>query len=472
MIGAALMSIALLITSLTPAERVEFLHQLTPREALVFQHTWKYWARPKQLPPTDKDWSTWLVLAGRGFGKTRVGAEQMHEWAKEVGDVGRFALVGKDPADVRKTMIEGESGLQACAEPWFRPTYEPSLLELTWPNGCRAFAYSSETPDKLRGPQHHKFWGDELGKWKHPQDTWDNLQLGLRLGDNPQGVITTTPRPIPTLREILADPSTAVTRGSTYDNAANLPQKFLDVLLRKYEGTRLGRQELRAELLSDTPGALWTLAIIQKARVAYGVKVPHLVRICIAIDPATSDPHKVRPGGKSEAEEAEGHAETGIVVGGVDAEGTPYILEDASGHYSPGEWGDKAVELYHTYQADCVIAEVNQGGAMVEHVVKVAARDKRTTVPVRTVHATRGKQTRAEPVSSLYEQKRVRHVGAFPELEDQMTTWVPGMKSPDRMDALVWLVTALAIDMAPLMPPGVMDVGAGVSTKMPKGKVL
>lgn len=461
------MSVALSLASLAPAARSQFLASLTPHEALVLQHTWKYWARGDQLAPADADWSTWLVLAGRGFGKTRTGAEQVHEWARELGPSGRIALVGKDPADVRKTMIEGESGLEACAAPWFKPVYEPSLLEMTWPNGCRAFAYSSETPDRLRGPQHHKFWGDELCKWKHAQDTYDNLALGLRLGDNPQGVITTTPRPIATLREILAEPDTRVTRGSTYDNAANLPQKFLNRLLRKYEGTRLGRQELRAELLTDTPGALWTLKMIEACRVRQAPS--HLLRIGIAIDPGTSDPKKSK---KTEAEESEGHAETGIVVGGVDRDGTPYVLEDASGQYSPGEWGDKAVELYRAYQADFVIAEINQGGAMVEHVVKISARDKQTTVPVRTVHATRGKQTRAEPIATLYEQKRVRHVGAFPDLEDQMSTWVPGMKSPDRMDALVWLMTALAIDTAPMVEDGIMDVGAGSSTGISSGKVL
>lgn len=448
MIGQVLMTIALSLATLAPAARERFVASLTPEEALVLKHHWPFWARAEQLPPSDQEFATWLVLAGRGFGKTRVGAEQVHAWAEELGPDGRIALVGKDPGDVRKTMIEGESGLIPCAAPWFTPYFEPALNTLTWPNGCRGFTYSSEVPDKLRGPQHHKFWGDELCKWKHPQDTWDNLQFGLRLGDNPQGVITTTPRPISTLREILSDPATAITRGSTFDNAHNLPARFLARLLRMYAGTRLGRQELNAELLTDTPGALWTLKIIEACRVRQAPA--QLTRMAVAIDPGASDP----------GQDAEGHAETGIVAGGVDSAGTPYVLRDVSGSLTPGEWGKRAVLLYQELQADVIIAEANNGGEMVRHVVETAARDLGTVVNVRLVHASRGKQTRAEPVSALYEQTRARHVGAFPELEDQMSTWVPGQKSPDRMDALVWLITALVLDAGPDMPAGIYDVGA------------
>lgn len=448
--GRLLMSLALTLATLTPAQRASFVETLTSEEALVLQYHWPFWARPNQLAP-EGEWATWLVLAGRGFGKTRVGAEQVHSWAQELGAGGRIALIGKDPGDVRKTMIEGESGLQACAPPWFYPTYEPAKLELTWPNGCRAFAYSAEVPDKLRGPQHHKFWGDELCKWAQAQDTWDNLQFGLRLGDNPQGVITTTPRPIATLREILADPTTVITRGSTFDNQANLPGRFLDRLLRLYEGTRLGRQELNAEVLGDTPGALWTLKGIEACRTRTAPE--RYVRVGVAIDPGASDPKK--------AESAEEQAETGIVAGGLDDAGMPYVLHDVSGHYTPAEWGKRAVELYTELQADFIIAEANNGGEMVRHVVETAARDLRTHVHVRLVHASRGKLTRAEPVSALYEQQRARHLGVFPELEDQMTTWVPGQKSPDRMDALVWLITALALDLNPDTPDGAMDVGRG-----------
>jgi phage terminase large subunit-like protein len=456
------MSIALTLASWSHLEREAFVASLTPHEALVLKHAWVYWGRPEQLAPTDRQWATWLVLAGRGFGKTRVGAEQVHIWAEQLGEDGRIAMVGKDPSDIRKTMIEGESGLITCAAPWFTPIYEPSLLTLTWPNGCRGFTYSSETPDKLRGPQHHKFWADELCKWKHPQDTWDNLQMGLRLGDDPQGIVTTTPRPIATLKEILQDPMTVITRGSTFDNHHNLPARFLQRLLRLYAGTRLGRQELNAELLSDTPGALWTLKIIEACRVR---RAPHLVRIGIAIDPAASSPQS--------AEASEGHAETGIVAGGLGlADGLPYVLRDVSDHYTPAEWGKKAVELYQELQADFIVAEANNGGEMVSHVVRTAARDLKTSVNVRMVHASRGKQTRAEPVSALYEQKRARHVGVFPDLEDQMATWVPGQKSPDRMDALVWLITELSISGAPDMPVGVLDVGASAHTELEMGREL
>lgn len=437
--GALLMSLALALASLVPAERQAFVASLTPEEALVLQYHWPFWARPNQLPPST-DYGTWLVLSGRGFGKTRIGAEQVHTWAQELGDGGRIALIGKDPPDVRKTMIEGESGLMACAPPWFRPDFEPGLRQLTWPNGCLAFTYSSEVPDQLRGPQHHKYWGDELCKWKRPQETWDNLQFGLRLGDNPQGIITTTPRPIPTLREILADESTVITRGSTYENRGNLPAKFLAYLLRKYEGTRLGRQELHAELLTDTPGALWTLALIESCRVR---EAPPMRRLGIAIDPAGK-----KGDAGDEEPESDGPAETGIVVGGIGEDGLPYVLEDLSESYSPGEWGRKVVAHYQTRKADFVIAEANNGGDMVEHVVRVAARDMGVTVNVKQVHASRGKFTRAEPVSALYEQRRARHVGMFPELEDQMSTWVPGQRSPDRMDALVWLMTKLVLDDA------------------------
>lgn len=457
------MSIALTLASLPLDARAAFVAALSTTEALTLKHDWSLWARPEQLPPAG-DWATWLVLAGRGFGKTRVGAEEVQTWAKEIGAEGRIALVGKDPGDVRKTMIEGESGLQACAEPWFYPTYEPSIGTLTWPNGCRGFTYSSEVPDKLRGPQHHKFWGDELCKWKYPKDTWDNLQMGLRLGDKPQGVVTTTPRPIETLREILDDPASVITRGSTFANAHNLPKRFLERLLRLYAGTRLGRQELEAELLTDTPGALWTLKMIEACRVR---KAPQFIRLGIAIDPAASS--------KKEAEsaaEAEHRAETGIVAGGIATDGLPYVTHDVSGQLSPGDWGKRAVQLYQALRADFIVAEANNGGEMVKHVVETAAKDLQTHVNVRIVHASRGKQTRAEPVSALYEQKRARHVGAFPDLEDQMTTWVPGLKSPDRMDALVWLITELAINGGPTMPAGVMDVGAGSSTGIAREREL
>jgi predicted phage terminase large subunit-like protein len=422
-IGAALVSIALTLASLAPPDRATFIASLTTEEALVLQYTWAYWARPNQTIPQG-DWSTWMVLAGRGFGKTRVGAQQVHQWATELGPSGRIALVGKDPADIRKTMVEGESGLLACAAPWFYPTFEPTKRVVVWPNGCRGFTYSAEVPDDLRGPQHHKFWGDELCKWRFPQETWDNLQFGLRLGDNPQGVVTTTPSRIKTLREILTDPGTVTTRGSTYDNAANLPQKFLDYLKRKYEGTTLGRQELFAELIEDVEGALWTHKMVDDQRVR---QAPAMRKIVVAIDPAASSGPDA--------------SETGIVVAGVGEDGHGYVLEDLSDRYTPDGWATKAVDAFDRHQADAIIAEKNNGGEMVEHTVRTV----RKLIPYRAVHASRGKRTRAEPVAALYEQKRVHHVGTFAQLEDQMTTWVPGMESPDRMDGLVWALTDLIV---------------------------
>jgi phage terminase large subunit-like protein len=421
-----MVSTALVLASLTGADRAAFVASLTSEEALVLQHTWTFWARPTQAAPGG-DWSTWLVLAGRGFGKTRVGAEQVHQWARELGPEGRIALVGKDPADIRKTMIEGESGLLTCAAPWFRPVFEPSKREVVWPNGCHGFTYSAEVPDDLRGPQHHKFWGDELCKWRFPQETWDNLQFGLRLGDNPQGVVTTTPKLMPTLREILNDPMTATTRGSTYDNAANLPQKFLNHLRRKYEGTQLGRQELYADLIGDAEGALWTRAAIEAARVKV---LPALRRIVVAIDPAATS--------------SEDASETGIVVAAVGEDGHGYVIEDLSGQFTPDGWATIAVNAYKTQQADRIIAEQNNGGEMVEHTVRTV--DK--AVSYRAVHASRGKRTRAEPVAALYEQGRIHHLGYLGNLEDQMCTWDAraGARSPDRMDALVWALTDLIID--------------------------
>lgn len=387
---------------------------------------WPFWARPAQQTPIGA-WFVWVLMAGRGFGKTRVGAEWTIEQARTPNT--RIALVAKNPADARDVLVEGESGILACSPPWFRPTYEPSKRRVTWPNGSLASTYSAEVPDDLRGPQHHRAWVDEFAKYKYPQEAWDNLMLGLRLGDEPRAVVTTTPRPIPALKAILADPRTRVTRGSTYDNAANLAPSFLREILKQYEGTRLGRQELHAELLDDVPGALWTRDRIERLRVT---RAPDLVRIVVAIDPAATS--------------TEGADETGIVAAGLGADDHGYILLDASDRYTPNGWGQKAVTHYQLLKADRVIGEVNNGGEMVEHTVRTAAQSLGASVAYRAVHASRGKQTRAEPISALYEQGRVHHVGMFAELEDQMCSWVPGMKSPDRMDALVWALTELMLD--------------------------
>lgn len=352
---------------------------------------------------------------------------------------GHIALIGKNPYDVRTVMIEGESGLLKCSPPWFRPVWEPTKRQLSWSNGVVAHTYSAEVPEDLRGPQFHKGWGDELPKWHYPQETWDMYQFGLRLGASPQTILTNTPRPIKTLMEILEDEGTVVTRGTTDDNYANLSKKFLRQIYRKYKGTRLGRQELDAELLSDTPGALWTLDMIDECRVR---EVPcPIVKLVVAIDPGVTDP---------ENDTDESNAETGIVVVGQGEDDHTYVLHDLSDHLSAASWGERAVAHYAAAKADEIIGEANNGGDLVEFVIRTAAEKlDMPHPPYRKVWASRGKRTRAEPVSARYEQKRQHHVGSFAELEDQMTTWVPGLKSPDRMDAMVWGSTAVAFDDTP-----------------------
>lgn len=388
-------------------------------EAIAGAWCWPLAARPDQLAPRG-DWSIWLVKAGRGWGKTRVGAE----WVRSVATPGaRIALVGSTAADVRDVMVEGESGILAVCEPWNRPLYEPSKRRLTWPNGAIATTYSAEEPDRLRGPQHTHAWADEVAAWAAP-DTWDMLLMGLRLGDKPRAVVTTTPRSVPLMRAIQASPGLVVTRGSTRDNALNLAPSFLSGLMARYEGTRLGRQELDGEELDDNPDALWSREAIDGLRLR---EVPELARVVVAIDPATTA--------------TASSDETGIVIAGLGVDGRGYVLADRSGRYKPDEWARRAVEAYHAHKADRIVAEGNQGGDMVTHVLRTAWPD----APVRIVHASRGKVARAEPVAALYEQGRVSHVGALPQLEDQMCSWTPGQASPDRMDALVWALTELML---------------------------
>lgn len=414
------------------------LESLSPEAAEVLLRDWRLHARDAQLPPPG-EWFVWLILAGRGFGKTRTGVEWILERVQS-GEARRIALIAPTAADARDTMVEGESGILACAPRHNRPVYEPSKRRLTWPTGAVGTLFSAEEPDRLRGPQHDTAWGDEIAAWKYAEDTWSNLLFGLRLGD-PRVCVTTTPRPVPLLKQLLKDPTTRTTRGSTFDNAANLSPKAVEKLRRLYEGTRLGRQELFAELLEDTPGALWTLALFETNRVAVA---PDLVRVAVAVDPQAADPR--------DNPDSEKAAETGIIAGGIDARGEGYVLRDASGRYSPNEWGERAVLLHDELRADHITVEINQGGAMATQILRSAAeqlfRERRRasrTVVIRPVHASRGKTTRAEPVSSLDEQHRIHHVGTFPRLEDQCATWVAGSKSPDRLDARVWLFTDLMV---------------------------
>jgi phage terminase large subunit-like protein len=327
-------------------------------------------------------------------------------------------------------MVEGDSGILATAPPGKRPTYEPSKRKLTWPNGASALLFSAEEPERLRGPQCEAFWADEVAAWKYLRETWDQLMFGFRLGASPRGVATTTPKPLPLLRELLSMEGVVVTRGSTYENRDNLSPVFFQQIIARYEGSRLGRQELNAELLEDVEGALWSMGMIDALRRR---EHPKLTRIVVAIDPA------VTSGADSD--------ETGIVVAGLGEDGHGYVLEDLSGRWSPDTWAKKAVGAYRTQKADRIIGEANNGGDLVEVNIRTVDR----SAAFKKVHASRGKRTRAEPVAALYEQGKVHHVGGFAELEDQMSQWVPGtgVPSPDRMDALVWALTELMLQNAP-----------------------
>lgn len=352
----------------------------------------------------------------------------------EAERAGRVALIAPTAADARDVMVEGESGILAVSPPWNRPKYEPSKRRLTWPNGAIATLYSADEPERLRGPQHDLAWPDELGAWRYAQ-AWDMLMFGLRLGKHPRAVVTTTPRPTRLIRDLLASPSTHVTRGSTYDNAPNLAPAFLEQIVRKYEGTRLGRQELYAEVLDDVPGALWTRALLEAARAH--APHPEYQRVVVAIDPAvTSGPDS---------------DETGIIVAALATDGMLDVLADRTCRMSPDGWARRAITALDEFQADRVVAEVNNGGDLVE----ATLRTVRPSVPYRKVHASRGKRIRAEPIAALYEQGRVRHHGDLEQLEDQMLTFLPegSDSSPDRVDALVWALTELVDTTVPLPAP-------------------
>jgi len=381
-------------------------------------------ARPNQLPP-DGDWVIWMIRAGRGFGKTRIGAETLAKWAIRNPNT-RWAVIAPTFGDARDTCVEGESGLlnivhrYGMLKPrngWNRSTGEMRLI-----NGSRIKCFSGDEPDRLRGPQHHGAWVDELAAFKYP-DAFDQLQFGLRLGEHPRTIITTTPRPKPFIRALLnrRDGSLVVTNGSTFDNADNLAPSALAELMARYDGTRLGRQELYGELLEDVEGALWTLQLIEQNRLP---EVPQLVRTVVAVDPSVTDTGD----------------ETGIIVAGRDSKQHGYVIADYSVRGTPDRWARRVIDAYDEHQADSIVVEVNQGGQMISQVLRTI----RPNLPIREVRATKGKQVRAEPISALYEQGRIHHIGVFEELEEQLTTWTPDApKSPDRLDALVWAFTEL-----------------------------
>ncbi|MBC2778326.1 DNA-packaging protein [Parasphingopyxis marina] len=427
-------SIAEQLARLDLPHRMELLSDLDPLQRAQFLRYWDMWSRGNQRVPPGA-WRVWLLLAGRGYGKTRAGAEWVRGFASRHGAC-RIALVGATMQDARAIMVEGESGLLAVSDGQERPKFEPSLARLKWTNGTIAMLYSAAEPESLRGAAHHLAWADEIAKWKEGVAAWDNLMLGMRLGDYPRVMATTTPRPVPLVRRLLADRQVAVTRGRTADNRGHLGDGFVAAMTRAYGGTRLGRQELDGELIEDVEGSLWPRTLIEACRAG---EAPEMKRVVIGIDP---------PAGAGAEQGSRRSDACGIVVAGLGADERGYVLADASVEgLRPEGWAMAAARAAERWQADRVIAEANQGGAMVESVLRAVKK----RLPLRLVHATRGKSARAEPVAALYETGAVSHAGAFPALEDEMAGMTiaggyegPG-RSPDRADALVWALTELML---------------------------
>lgn len=421
------------LAALPRADAAAILGRWKPKDFARHYQSWDFWRRADQYPPPG-DWHVWLVMAGRGYGKTRMGAEWVHEKASMHGGA-RIALVGASQMEVRQIMVEGESGLLGL--PGAKGlVWEPSLRRVTWPNGAQAAAYSAAEPDSLRGAQHHFAWADEIAKWPSGVAAWDNLMLGMRLGTRPQIMATTTPRPVPLVRRLAADPATAITTGSTDDNAANLPPDFRRAVRAAYHGTRLGRQELDGELIEDLPGALWSRELLEKCRVR---ALPKLKRVVVGVDPP------VTSGGDA----------CGIIAAGLGIDGQAYVLADDSvSGQSPEGWARAVCAAAEHWRADRVIAEGNQGGEMVESILRAVNR----SLPIRRVHASRAKTARAEPVAALYECGRVHHAGVFLALEDELCGLIAGGgyagpgRSPDRADALVWALTELLLGRAAAGP--------------------
>ncbi len=425
----------------TPRETDEFLAGLSENALHALPYMFEFWALDHQMPP-EGDWRSWVILGGRGAGKTRAGAEWVRSMVEgdlplEEGAASRVALVGETFDQVRDVMVFGESGILACSPPDRRPEWQATRRRLVWPNGAIAECYSASSPEGLRGPQFDAAWVDELGKWHKGQDAWDMLQFALRLGHHPQQVVTTTPRNVPVLKRVLEASSTVKTSAPTEANAAYLADNFLEEVRTRYGGTRLGRQELDGEMLEDVEGALWSSAMLEELRVE---DLPEFDRVIVAVDPAVT-------AGKSA--DACGIMVVGATFGEDRRDWRAYVLQDATtrGH-SPLQWAHVAVEMAEKYGADRIVAEVNQGGDLVETLMRQIS----ALVPYRALHASNGKGARAEPVAALYEQKRVLHYGDLSELEDEMcqmaATGFKGSGSPDRVDALVWAVTELMLSKA------------------------
>lgn len=420
------------IGSLSP-EKLRTLKDLSPEEAATLYYDWRRWARDDQKTP-DGDWDGWLIIAGRFGGKTRTGAEFVRSEV-ESGRAKRIALIGETSADGVDVMVHGESGLLAVCPPWDRPTFVGSSNKgrpkLHWPNGAFATLYDAREPDQLRGPQHDLCWFDELAKYRYADGVFDQAMFGLRLGTKPRWIATTTPRPIKLIKKLVKDPHVHLTQYSSRVNLRNVAASVRANVIDRYAGTRLGRQEIDAEILEDVPGALWTRRNLDECRVTANDLLP-LLRVVVAIDPAVTSGDSAN--------------ETGIVCAGSDEKNQGYVIEDATLRGSPEQWARRAISVYWQYEADVIVAEANQGGDLVERVLRSVSPD----VPVRLVRATRGKFVRAEPVAALYEQERIHHVGTFPELEDQMIAFTPeaaAIRTPgdhfDRVDGLVWAFTDL-----------------------------
>jgi phage terminase large subunit-like protein len=419
-----LKSVAEKLASLPASDRAAALAVLTDKEAESLLFDWRgFLARPNQMMP-DGNWDIWLLLAGRGFGKTRTGAEAVRE-VVERGTASRIGLIAETAADARDVMVDA---ILRIFPKGSAPQYQSSKRRITFANGAVAYTYNATEPDQLRGPQHDFLWHDEIAKWRYARETWDQAQFGLRLGDHPRQVVTTTPRPIELIKSIISggEGKVHVTRGRTMDNRSNLAGTFLDRIEQRYAGTRLGRQELEAEILGDLPGALWSLASLDAYRLN---TAPDMGRIVIAVDPAVTN-----------TEDSDEH---GIIAAGISKDQRGIVLEDASLKGGPSDWARRAISLYRSWQADCIVVEVNQGGDMVSSTLRTVDPH----VKIQEVRASRGKHVRAEPIAALYEQGKVAHVGSFAALENQMTQMTSsgyeGDGSPDRLDALVWAMTEL-----------------------------
>ena len=433
------------LLALTPGARANILATMSHRDCEQLLCDWNLWARPDQEPPPG-DWVVWLILAGRGAGKTRAGAEAVRRWSWAFPLVN---LIGPTADDVRDVMVLGESGILACCRDEERPRYLASAGRLEWPNGAVSHLFSAEEPDRLRGKQHMKLWLDELAAWRRPE-TFDQAMLGLRLGDKPQMIVTTTPRPTRIVKALVDDRDTIVTRGSTFDNRGHLARAFIRRIAKRYEGRAIGRQELFAEIVEETPGALWTRALIERQRVSPEAAPKDFVEVVVAVDPPA------RSGAKSD--------ECGLVVAGKAADGRLYLLADLTSQGdTPAGWAARVGAAYRGFGANRVVAEINNGGEMVTEVLRQAEPH----LPVRTVTATRGKFLRAEPIAAAYERGLVLHAGVFPKLEDQLCALTPDFDrrsgpSPDRADALVWAIAdLLGVDRP---SSGMIDYWAGQGT--------